>query len=173
MCGRDVDLLDLVAGHHDEAGHVVADDRDRRTSDGLGRSPVEVLGSTNLDQLFGNVAEMAVRPAGSPDLGDDGGVRRIGGTDCHAGMRCAHRMTVCHRAGRPESWREIQVSGRQKLNLTPTFAPSREPKPTDRCRRLESGSYRRGGSRRRTPRQYGGRATVTRSEEHTSELQSL
>jgi hypothetical protein len=63
----DVDLLELLVVHHDEAGHLVGDDRHARLWEPADGPLAE--GGAYGGQLGGDVPVVAVVPAPLPDLG--------------------------------------------------------------------------------------------------------
>src|SRR5262245_35469896 len=111
MSGRHVDLLDLVAGHHDEAGHVNANDRQGRTA-GVVRPMLSAArrskssGVRSATSLSGTLPRC---PSGQP-------IRQIldtvAASDGSAGRTvtsaCAW-LTGRPYANRAESWRELQL----------------------------------------------------------------
>ena len=81
----DVDLLDLVADHHDEAGDAPVELDDRRVLDPPGRPVAERLERASFGQAVGHVARMGEVPALVPDVGHGGRVVRCRGAASHHG----------------------------------------------------------------------------------------
>ena len=67
VTGRDVDLLGLVVGDHDEARHLATDDGNGRVLDSVGGSDAERLVRPDRSERLRDETEVAVAPAVAPD----------------------------------------------------------------------------------------------------------
>lgn len=89
-----VDLLDLVADDHDEAGHVRAHACDHRVPDALRRTETKGAFGAGCHQGLGNMSYVAVAPALIPDRCDVARVLGPGGTKGYPGHGIDSRRTA-------------------------------------------------------------------------------